>query len=75
MLRSRESGDTMRLPGGSKSLKKLFIDRKIPVQLRRRIPVIADDAGVLGVYGIGANRDRSGTGIKILFEEVEPSEG
>ena len=75
MLRSRESGDTMRLPGGSKSLKKLFIDRKIPAQLRRRIPVIADDAGVLGVYGIGVNWDRRGTGIQILFEEVEPSEG
>lgn len=75
VLRSRESGDTMRLPGGSKSLKKLFIDRKIPAEQRQRIPVIADEGGVLGVYGIGVNRDRSGTGIKILFEEVEPIEG
>lgn len=75
VLRSRRTGDSMRLPGGSKSLKKLFIDRKIPAQQRQRIPVIADDAGVLGVFGIGVNRDRTGTDIQILFEEVEPSEG
>lgn len=74
VLRAREAGDTMQLSGGSKSLKKLFIDRKIPACQRQRIPVIADESGVLGVYGIGANLDRSGSGIKILFEEVEPSE-
>ena len=48
----------MRLPGGTKSLKKLFIDRKIPAHLRSRIGVVADDAGVIGVYGIGVNLDR-----------------
>ena len=57
-LRSRVSGDEMRLSGGSKSLKKLFIDRKIPASQRPEIPVLADDGGVLGVYGIGANLDR-----------------
>ena len=57
-LRSRESGDEMRLAGGSKSLKKLFIDRKIPASQRPEIPVLADEQGVLGVYGIGANLDR-----------------
>lgn len=75
VLRSRQSGDAMRLPGGSKSLKKLFIDRKIPADRRLRLPVIADEAGVLGVYSIGANRDRSGPGVQIRFEEVEPSNG
>ena len=57
-LRNRESGDEMRLAGGSKSLKKLFIDRKIPASQRPEIPVLADEQGVLGVYGIGANLDR-----------------
>ena len=60
-LRARESGDTIRLPGGSKSLKKLFIDKKIPASRRQSIPVIADEAGVLGVYSIGPNRDRIAT--------------
>lgn len=58
VVRARQEGDTIRLAGGTKSLKKLFIDRKIPAAQRPRIPVIADDAGVLGVVGIGANLDR-----------------
>lgn len=58
VLRSRCPGDVMRLPGGTKELKKLFIDRKIPAWKRLQIPVIADDNGVLGVYGFGANLDR-----------------
>lgn len=55
LLRSRCSGDEIKLPGGTKSLKKLFIDRKIPTNQRPNVPVLADDAGVLGVYGIGVN--------------------
>lgn len=59
VLRSRCSGDELRLPGGTKSLKKLFIDRKIPANQRLNIPVLADDTGVLGVYGIGVNLHRA----------------
>jgi len=58
VIRSRREGDKIRLNAGTKSLKKLFIDKKIPAALRDRIPVIADDAGVLGIAGIGANVDR-----------------
>ena len=57
-LRSRLSGDEMRLSGGTKSLKKLFIDRKIPASQRSRIPVLADEQGVLAVAGIGPSTDR-----------------
>ena len=57
-LRSRLSGDEMRQPGGTKSLKKIYIDRKIPASQRPIVPVLADEAGVLGVYGIGANQNR-----------------
>ena len=59
VLRSRQSGDAIRLPGGTKSLKKLFIDRKIPANQRPLIPVLADNKGVLAVYEIGPNLDRS----------------
>ena len=58
VLRSRKVGDTIVLPGGRKSLKKLLIDRKVPATKRSRIPVIADDLGVVGVAGIGPSRDR-----------------
>ncbi len=57
-VRSRMAGDSIRLSGGTKTLKKLFIDGKIPASARMQIPVLADDAGVLGVAGIGGNLDR-----------------
>ena len=59
LLRSRRSGDCIRLAGGSRSLKKLFIDRKIPADQRKKIPVVCDDQGILGVYQIGTNLDRA----------------
>ena len=77
VLRCRKTGDAMRLPGGSRSLKKLFIDRKIPADRRDRIPVLADEAGVLGVYGIGASRDRVAQALPALqvrFEVMETLE-
>ncbi len=76
LLRPRQSGDSICLPGGTKTLKKLFIDRKIPATQRQSIPVVADEQGVLGVYGIGADQNRlirEGTGVRIRFERIEPS--
>lgn len=57
-IRSRLSGDSIRLSGGTKSLKKLMIDRKIPAAQRSRTAVLADDRGVIAVAGIGVNIDR-----------------
>ena len=57
-IRSRQSGDAIRLPGGTKTLKKILIDRKIPAAERSRIPVLCDDLGILAVGGIGVNLDR-----------------
>ena len=77
VLRSRKSGDAMRLPGGSKSLKKLFIDRKIPAARRQQIPVVCDDRGILGVYSIGANLDRvadSEKSVTVRFEKRDKGE-
>lgn len=71
VLRSRQPGDTIRLSGGTKSLKKLLIDHKVPAPQRAGIPVLADERGVLGVYGFGANKDRlasSMPAIEIRFE-------
>lgn len=62
-LRARRAGDAIALSGGTRSLKKLFIDRKIPVSRRCRIPVVEDDDGILGVYGIGADRNRQASAL------------
>ena len=68
IVRARKSGDSMRFPGGTKSLKKWMIDEKIPAVRRDCIPVIADDRGILGVYGAGGNLDRlTGTGRTMYF--------
>ena len=54
----RRPGDSITLAGGSKSLKKLYIDRKIPASQRMLLPVLRDERGILGVYKIGADLSR-----------------
>ena len=70
-LRPRRTGDAMRLTGGTKSLKKIFIDQKIPANLRDAVPVLCDEDGVLAVCGIGANLDRiTSAGVTITIEKM-----
>jgi len=54
-VRPRLEGDFLRLPDRNctKTLKKLFIESRIPVRYRALIPVVADDKGILAVYGLG----------------------
>ena len=56
VLRSRRTGDKADIHGGTKTLKKLFIEEKIPFEKRNSVTVIADDDGVLWVEGLGASR-------------------
>ena len=52
-FRFRKDGDEMQVfGGGTKSLKKLFNERKIPVEEREWLPLIADGATVLAVCGV-----------------------
>lgn len=73
LLRARQTGDSIRLNAGTCTLKKLFIDRKIPAHRRNAIPVFADEMGVLAVGGIGANVDRLAKelpAVQIRLEEL-----
>ena len=70
-VRSRISGDAVRLPGGSKTLKKLFIDRKIPARQRDRIPVLADERGILAVYGFGTNLELEDENLPAIRIEIQ----
>jgi len=56
-VRARMTGDELALPGGHRSLKRLMIDRKIPVTDRDRIPVLAMDNTVLAAYGLGTSQN------------------
>lgn len=76
-LRSRKTGDMLSMSGGTKSLKKILIDRKIPVGQRDRIPILEDQIGILGVYGIGPDRKRVAQALpalQIRIEIMEPEE-
>ena len=76
-IRFRQAGDAIRLPGGTKSIKKLFIDRKIPAAQRDRIPIVCDGAGIIGIPGIGVNLDRAATAlpaVRITVSTVNSSD-
>ncbi len=72
VVRCRQSGDTLTTKGGTKSLKKRFIDKKIPQWERSAVPVIADEGGVLAVYGFGADvtRQEGETYVHVEFAEI-----
>ena len=71
-LRPRRPGDAMRLPGGTKSLRRLLMDRKIPRAARGLVPVLADSRGILGVGGIGVNLDRAArSGERAVVIQIE----
>ena len=75
-VRPRREGDAVRLLGkdGTKTLKKLFIEHRIPARKRDNVPVIADDLGVLAIYGLGpSDRAVPGSGdlaVQIEFEDI-----
>ena len=73
-IRPRQAGDEITLSGGTKTVKKLFIDRKIPAHERPLIPVAADSRGVIGICGIGANLARTEGDRKMRISFVIPGE-
>lgn len=55
VLRTRQSGDSVRLKNknGTKTLKKLFCEYKIPLEERENLPVLCDDQGIVWIHKIG----------------------
>ncbi len=74
-VRPRKTGDSICLPGRNctKSLKKLFIEAKIPQQQRELIPVLSDENGkVLAVGGFGIDAHFcAGIGDNVLKIQIE----
>ncbi len=52
-VRNRRTGDRITIHGINKSLKKLFIDKKIPKEYRDIIPIISDSEGIIYVPFVG----------------------
>ncbi len=82
-VRNRLPKDKILLGGMHKSLKKLLCDRKVPLSLRSRLPVICDADGILAVplVGVrdGASPKAQTPNDRILYFYVsfdpQPSEG
>ncbi len=56
VIRCRTAGDRIKLKGrGTKTLKKLYNELGIAQNMRERLPVIADDSGVIWVYNAGTD--------------------
>lgn len=55
-VRSRQTDDVLTLPGGTKRVKMLMIDRKIPAHRRGLCPVLVHGNAVMAVYGLGTDR-------------------
>jgi tRNA(Ile)-lysidine synthetase-like protein len=56
VLRSRRAGDRVRLEQGTKTLKALFGEWKVPLGDRWKVPILADRNGVLEVLGSPVGR-------------------
>lgn len=54
-VRGRRPGDRLRRSAGSKSLKALMIDRKLPARLRGALPVLTADGEIVAVFGLDAD--------------------
>ncbi len=52
-VRNRRIGDKILIHGMHKSLKKLFIENKIPKEYRDIIPILSDDEGIIYVPFVG----------------------
>lgn len=78
VIRTRKEGDEIRLKnrGCTKSLNKLFTENKVDPAIRDAIPVIADDKGVVWVYGMGVSQrcaptDKTKRFIMVQTEGIE----
>lgn len=55
VVRTRLAGDSVKLANknGTKTLKKLYTEYKIPLEERELLPVISDDVGIVWICNIG----------------------
>ncbi len=76
-LRSRKAGDRISLPGmeGRKKIKDYFIDKKIPLLERSRIPLLASQDEVYAVVGHSISRnagvDKNTSTVLVIRRETD----
>jgi len=70
-LRNRKNGDTMTLKIGTKKVKDILIDQKIPLSIRDKMFVVADSKSVLWIPGIKKSLQDNTSLKKIYIYEVK----
>lgn len=70
-LRNRSNGDKMILKIGTKKVKDILIDQKIPISRRKKLFVIADKINVLWIPGIKKSVQDNQCDNKIYIYEVK----
>lgn len=69
-IRNRRDGDCVRYPFGTKKVKDVFIDRKVPMEKRNRLPVIMDKTGtILFIPGIYAKKTTGKNLMRFYYQE------
>jgi len=70
-LRNRSNGDKMNLKIGTKKVKDILIDQKIPLSKRDKIFMIADSNNILWIPGIKKSHQDKNYNKKIYIYEVK----
>ena len=73
-LRSRQFGDSYRYGGATHKVKKLFVDRKIPQELRLDVPLFLDELGIVWIPGYSHREGETLTERKLFVTLLEPIE-
>ncbi len=69
-IRNRRDGDRIRYPFGTKKVKDVFIDKKIPMKERNRLPVVLDKTGtILFIPGIYAKKTTGKKLMRFYYQE------
>ena len=74
VLRNRIDGDRIKINDGTKKIKDLLIDEKIPTDLRDKLLLLEKDNEVLNVFGIRKSQtliDSKNNDILITLREKE----
>ncbi len=68
-VRNRQIGDKMRLPFGTKKVKSLFIDQKIPKLQRDTVPLILHNEEIIWIPGIKEKKIEGNKHIYIGYQK------
>ena len=79
LVRNRRDGDRYQPKGfaGHKKLKKLFVERRIPIHLRDSWPIVTDKNGVIvwipGLQQVSAEYSPNAINIMVKYTELSSS--